>query len=168
MRVGLLIIGLLIGALLQGQTLKEVREQYEIANHKESVAELLANSKGFSDPVLLGYKASAKMLLAKHYWNPYAKFASFVEGRNELEALISSNLYNFELRYLRLIIQCNCPIFLGYNKQINEDKLFVIQHFQQFLGLPENREFADKVLSYLKTLNVFSEQEIELLLVRIN
>jgi hypothetical protein len=168
MRIGLLIIGLLLGLYLQAQSLKQVREQYEIAYQKESVAETLANALGYNDPVLLGYKASAKMMLAKYYWNPYTKYMSFVEGRDALEKLIANNVDNFELRYLRLIIQSNCPSFLGYSDQIKTDKEFVKLHFKDFLQLRENGDFASKVLSYLVSLNAFSEEEIETLKEQVN
>ncbi len=144
-------------------TLMEVREWYEQAYFSEGKAKDLAtlDRKMELSNTLTGYVAGAKIMLAKHYWNPISKYLTFCEGRDELEGAINRDRKNFELRYLRLVIQSNSPYFLDYFDNINEDKEFIFQHFHEFLLEETNAHFAEKVLSYLGELKTFTNDEIE-------
>jgi hypothetical protein len=73
-------------------------------------------------------KAYKGALLAKKadlVGTPKDKLQVFKSGAALLEAVILEAPENIEFRLLRYIIQCNAPSFLGYNKNINEDKVFV-------------------------------------------
>lgn len=83
-----------------------------------------------SQPLLLGYKAMAEMLLAKHAFNPINKLRHFNNGKELLKQAIvrSKEEGAIELRYLRFTVQTNAPGFLGYNENIAEDKAGVIRY----------------------------------------
>ena len=80
---------------------------------------------------LNGYKGAAKALMAETVGNPYTKWTYFNDGKNELEKAIALNLSNAELRYLRFLIQSECPSFLGYHSQLKSDYSFIINHIEK-------------------------------------
>ncbi|MBS1646866.1 MAG: hypothetical protein JST67_05955 [Bacteroidetes bacterium] len=57
------------------------------------------------------------------------KIHSFSHGKESLEAAIQKDSSNAEYHFLRLIIQEQAPAFLGYHKQLQEDKTYIKKHF---------------------------------------
>lgn len=80
-----------------------------------------------SHPLLLGYKASAIMMMAKYAFSPFTKLAYFKKGKKLLDKAIAKDNHSIELRFLRFAAQTNAPSFLGYNDQIDSDKYFLLQ-----------------------------------------
>lgn len=129
---------ILIGLLFSGITcfakepsIEEVRSLYRQAVKEEKeckeLIDLLAPYNENNDPLLLGYKAGATMLMAKHALSPFSKLSYFKKGRKLLQKAIDADKENIELRFLRFGIQTNAPSFLGYKDSIEEDKLFLIR-----------------------------------------
>lgn len=107
--------------------LPELRNLYRSAVKNESKAkELISVTKPFlNNSTYKGYYGAGKIFMAKHYLNPYSKLKTFNEGKEILESAINSDSMNVELRFLRLSIQNNSPTFLGYMKNIEEDKTYL-------------------------------------------
>lgn len=152
----------LSGNLTAQTPLQQARNLFETAPDKEADAEklLALGEEANADPRVQGYSASASMILADHYWNPISKLNSFLEGKERLEAIISSNPELFELRFLRLLIQSQVPDIMDYKMNIEEDKKFLVEHFSTFVQEPENKKFASKVYGYLKGLNLFDPETL--------
>ena len=55
----------------------------------------------------------------------------FKEGKAKLEAAITADPDNTELRFLRLSIQEHSPKIVKYKKDLEADKAFVIKHFSK-------------------------------------
>jgi hypothetical protein len=59
------------------------------------------------------------------------------------------------LRYLRFTIQANAPSILGYNKNINEDKLFLINSVKNI----DDEDLKNSVVSFLTKSPYLSPDE---------
>lgn len=70
----------------------------------------------------LGFRAAAELISANHGWNPIEQWNTFVEWRDTLEAAIARSPDSPTLRLVRLGVQGNAPKFLGYYREIDEDK----------------------------------------------
>ena len=57
--------------------------------------------------------------------SPLEKLKQFKEGRIKLETAIIKDSNNIEFRFLRLVIQENCPKILSYNKELSKDSFFI-------------------------------------------
>jgi len=77
-------------------------------------------------PLEKGYKGVLKAMMAENVSNPFTKYQYFVSGKERLEEAIALEPTNMELRCLRLAMQLNTPIFLGYRSKIEEDKSFIL------------------------------------------
>ena len=139
--------------------ISKVRTLYkEAVKSEESCKELIAISSGFNEktsPVMLGYKGSGTMLMAKHVFNPFTKMSYFKKGKQMLEKAIGVDENNIELRFLRFNAQTNMPSFLGYNKSIENDKKFLLNRFSQ---IPEVN-LKEFVLEGLKNSNYLTADE---------
>jgi len=96
----------------------------------EKLYETLKNYEG-NDPVILGYKGVSLTLKAKFGLNPYTRYTQFKEGSAMLDQAIANHPENIELRYLRFMVQTNCPSFLDYDEAIEGDKKKVFEGFEK-------------------------------------
>jgi hypothetical protein len=74
-----------------------------------------------------GYLGLVESMLATHTNDPMKKISYFNAGRSYLENSILKLPNNTELRYLRLILQLNVPAIMGYSKNIETDRSFIIK-----------------------------------------
>ena len=109
----------------------EVRSLYQKSMTSENACkELIDMLEPYKkDPLYLGYRGCATMVMAKHAFNPFSKLSYFKKGKKMLEEAINTDQYNFELRFLRFTAQTNMPSFLGYNDSIDKDKAFILDSF---------------------------------------
>lgn len=95
---------------------------------------LLSNSKkAFAEtnkPIYQAFYAMGTMLLAKHTGNPIRQFSYFKKGKTTLDSAAKADPKNVEIRFLRYLTQSNAPAFLGYNKDIQHDKAFILSEYK--------------------------------------
>lgn len=106
----------------------DLRNQFDKAIHSKSIAESLKQTlqqKNNLTALELGYLGATKMLLAKHYFNPFNKLEIFNEGRTDLDNALKNDKNNAELVFLRYSCAKNAPHFLNYYQNIATDKLFL-------------------------------------------
>ena len=137
-------------------TISEVRSLYEKSVKDESACnkliEILSPYNENNNPLYAGYKASAIMMMAKHVFNPFSKMSYFKKGKKILENAIKADYNNVELRFLRFNAQTHMPSFLGYNNDIDSDKIFLENSFQRITD--ENLKAF--LLPYLKNSDYIS------------
>lgn len=106
--------------------LEYVRKNYEKAPKNETLCEQLIKDLSSSQHgVNLAYLGAFQTMWANHTINPYTKLETFNKGKKNIEKAVKSSPQNLEIRFIRLSIQKNSPSFLGYNKNIEEDKTFI-------------------------------------------
>jgi hypothetical protein len=106
----------------------DLRNQFDKAIVSKSIAESLKQTlqqKSNLTALELGYLGATKMLLAKHYFNPFNKLEIFNEGRTDLDNALKKDKNNAELVFLRYSCAKNAPHFLNYYQNIATDKLFL-------------------------------------------
>jgi hypothetical protein len=109
-----------------------LRESYAKANSSNANTEEfinIAEKTSGSDAVIQGYKAAAKIMEAKITKNN--RKALVKSGATSLEAIIKSNPNNAELRVIRMSVQENIPKIVGYNKNLKEDKTFILNNYSK-------------------------------------
>jgi hypothetical protein len=116
----------------QNGDLEALRNAYSTANLSVDRAKNfigIADKKSSSDPTITGYKAAAQILEA-HVTTEKNKRKSYIKsGATSLESAIKSNPNNVELRVIRMSVQENIPKIVGYNKNLKEDKTFILNHY---------------------------------------
>lgn len=112
----------------ESMALETVRINYEKAVLdkqlcKKMIEELSAVNKSGVHQAYLG---AFQTIWAKHCINPISKLQTFKRGKKNIEEAVAFNPNNIEIRIVRLSVQSNCPSFLGYKKNIEEDKKFIL------------------------------------------
>ncbi|MDA3613848.1 hypothetical protein [Polluticaenibacter yanchengensis] len=119
-----------LSANAQDIDLEYVRSNYDKAIKDEKLCKSLieALSKSTGSNTHLAYLGAFQTIWANHTFSPISKLSTFKKGKQNIEKAINSNQNNIETRFIRLSIQKNCPSFLGYRQNINEDKQFINEH----------------------------------------
>lgn len=113
--------------------LEYVRQHYEQAVKNENLCQTLIDqlSKETENPVCLAYLGAFQTIWANHVNSPLSKLSTFNKGKKNIEQALKKAPDNIELRFIRLSVQVNCPDFLQYNSNINEDKKFIRSNINQ-------------------------------------
>lgn len=98
-----------------------------------------------NDVLSKGYKGALYMKSAQFEFTPWSKLKRFKEGRIILDNQISIHKDNPELRFIRLMIQENCPSLLGYSDSVEVDAKIVLAGYEQMNDLLKKRirEYAN-------------------------
>lgn len=152
---------LFVSGVVNSQDLKEIRVQYPTAvkssDETSQLAALLLNKNISNSPVLMAYKGAVLTLKAKYSKSKQEKKDNFREGVSIIENAIKADSLNIEIRYIRLTIQENSPKFLGYHKNIEEDKMFIKDNYTN----QNEKELKPILKDYVLKSGVFDENEKE-------
>ena len=145
---------LFVSILSNAQDLKEIRSQYPSAVKSAEITAKL-EEKLTDKVVLLAYKGAVSTLKAKFAKTKKEKKEYFKEGTSWIESAIRAEPSSIEIRYIRMSVQENSPKFLGYHKNLEEDKAFVLKNYSSISSTELKNVIKDFVL---KSEN-FSETE---------
>lgn len=126
-----------------------LRNQFQEAVSSKKTAEFLAASlekKTNLTALEMGYLGATKMVLAKHYFNPFEKLNSFNNGRLILENAIKLSPQNIELIFLRYCCAKNAPSFLKYSQTLESDRLFLENSLKNMTDI----DLKYRIIAFLK------------------
>lgn len=83
-----------------------------------------------SDPLIWAYIATLEGLKAKHAWNPYSKLRHINQSSKLINKAVSAAPDDLEIRFMRFSLQHFTPAFLGYSKNLEEDKRAIVRLFE--------------------------------------
>ena len=150
---------LLVSVLAGAQDLNETRLQYpKAAKSIEITTKLdnnLVNVNSSNKPILLAYKGAVLTLKAKFSKSKDEKKKFFKEGVSLIENAINADSSNIEIHYLRLSVQENSPKMLGYHKNIEEDKEFILKNYVNI----SSDELKSLIRDFVSKSINFSESE---------
>jgi hypothetical protein len=155
----LLIIVFLISAAGTAQDLNRIRSAYPKAVESAEITDQLdgelAKVNSSNKPVLLAYKGAVSTLKAKFAKARSDKKEFFKEGISWVESAVKADGSNIEIRYIRMSVQENSPRFLGYHKNIDEDKEFILKNYKTI----SSTELKELVKDFVLKSENFSETE---------
>lgn len=116
----------------------EIRKMYSSMVYTES------NAKEFSSKLsditkednktLVAYKGASIVILSRYKKAIAEKSKNFKEGAKMVEFAVMTEPDNIEIRMIRLSIQEKAPKILKYNRNIKEDKNFLLDHYKEQSG----------------------------------
>ena len=147
----LVLVFLLFCSFVNAQSLVELRGYLQKGENSEEVSKtLISKSKNAYDttkkPIYMAFYAVGSFFMAKHASNPLNKYSYFNKGKKLLEDAIKKEPNNIEIRLLRLIFQEKTPSFLGYNKNIESDRNFIIKNYKN----SDDENLVKFIKNYLK------------------
>jgi hypothetical protein len=147
MKTAILVFLLFMGTNTPAPDIEFVRSNYARAVKDKQLCRSLINqlTNDGQNSVHLAYLGAFQTIWANHTINPITKLSSFNKGKNNIEKAVKSNPADVEIRILRLSVQKNCPGFLGYDDNINEDTAILVEKINS-ISSPALREIAAQLL----------------------
>ena len=130
---------LTMSLILSPTTIKEVVEEFHALKTKESEVVFIKKYTLNSQSSILGYVCAIEMKQAQYSYNPISKIKIFKQTKEKLDLLIQLNPSNVHLRYVRLLLQETSPVILGYDINIEEDKIFL----SKTLDISDDSDYLD-------------------------
>ncbi len=122
-----------VSFISNAQDLKEIRTLYpkavENADATTKLDAELAKVNSSSKSALVAYKGAVSTVKAKFAKKKSEKKDFFKTGVSLIESAVKAEPSNIEIRYIRISVQENSPKFLGYHKNIEEDKKFILKNY---------------------------------------
>ncbi|MGB3150914.1 MAG: hypothetical protein WBB27_09645 [Maribacter sp.] len=144
---------------LVGIDISELREAYPKASTDVALTNTLNDELSevsiADEPKMVAYKGAVLTLMAKHTKTVKEKRMYFNEGVQFLESAIAKAPKNIEIRYLRLSVQEHAPKVVKYNNNIEEDKLFIKEHYE----IRKNTSLKAYIKSYVMDSSLFTDEE---------
>ncbi|MFN0290962.1 hypothetical protein [Pedobacter helvus] len=109
---------------------------------------LVILSKQEPSAFVMGYTGATKMIMAKHVFNPIAKLSYFNTGKKMLNAAIAKDNNNVELVFLRYATQVSAPAILGYNDDVEADKMLIFKSLNRKQVL--DQELVKTIVAFMK------------------
>ena len=112
----------------------KLREEYILSqNNLESCIRLNNLSKYCNaklEPVKYSYNIISNIMKCNFILNPLSKYKIFKNSTKKLDSLIILNPQHTEIRFLRYLVQLNCPKFLLYDVHIDSDYKLIMNNIQ--------------------------------------
>lgn len=96
---------------------------------------LALKSESNQSPLMVAYIGTLEALKAKHSWNPYNKIKFVSLSQKTMKKAVERDPNNLEIRFMRFTIQHYTPSFLGFSKDLDEDRKAIVRQFK-------NRKFG--------------------------
>lgn len=152
--LGALLLGFSLTSNGQGDWLNAYQRVCEDWKNPESAEVYLnfvrkSDASALSPCEVVGFHAAAEMIHANHGWNVIDQWMTFTQWRDSIEWAISKEPHSPELRLIRFGIQDNAPGFLGYNKDLKEDREFCQTALERgdWKAYPGFEQFVEQTIS---------------------
>jgi len=127
-----------------------VQRAIESSSVTDSLYRML-KSRGSENPLIIGYIGTLEALKAKHSWNPYNKIRYVALSQKTMKIAVNRDPNNLEILFMRFSIQHYTPSFLGFSKDLEEDRKAIVRQFK-------NRKFGHADTALIRNMAAFMIQ----------
>jgi hypothetical protein len=121
------------------------------------------SKRNSSSALIIAYAGTLEALKAKHSWNPYQKLKYVARSQKTLETALKAEPNNLEIRFMRFSIQHYTPAFLGYSKEISEDRQMIIKQFSKKNFGQTDAAFRSSIAKFMIMSDRCTPEEVKLL-----
>jgi hypothetical protein len=133
----------------------------EIGDDKKRLDVFLASVEEYvsahpHDTAAEGFRATGELMALESLINPLSKYGGFVRWKEVLEQAILNHPSDLDLRFFRLTVQLNTPIFLNYRGSIEDDSQLVYFGIQSDIW-PSDKAHANFAHELLVAFELITE-----------
>ncbi|MBP8850190.1 MAG: hypothetical protein KBG80_06500 [Breznakibacter sp.] len=135
-----------------------IRELYSKAAKSSEQAIVLSQKLSSvttqSENLLVAYRGASFTLNAKYAKRVLDKVSLFKEGVKYIESAVKSDSANIEIRFVRFTVQENAPEIVGYKKNLQSDKRFILSNYKD-----QTIALKSYLKAYLKNAKTLTDAE---------
>ncbi|MGY3054607.1 hypothetical protein ACVWYG_002814 [Pedobacter sp. UYEF25] len=114
-------------------------------------------------PLLVAYVGALQALKAKHVWNPYNKVANINRSLKTLAQAVKMDNNSLEIRFIRFSVEYHTPAFLGFGKNLEEDRKEIIKHYRTENFKSAGDQLVKNIAKFMIESDRCSVEEIKIL-----
>lgn len=148
----LILFTMLTMASARAQNLLKIRADFVRALKSKPVADSIYNALNEvknPSPIIIAYTGSASAMRAVHVWNPYYKIKYVKDAERRYAEAVQQEPHNIEIRFLRFSMEHYVPGFLGYNKNLQADKIEMLTQLHNKNHGTADDETVHAILNFL-------------------
>ena len=135
----------------QTNNLNQIRKSYlKSDKSEENIHKLIVKCEEYKskkNSTIYAYRTVADLMLLKYEYNPLYKIKLFTDYSVKLDSIVTNNVNNIEIRFLRYCVQKQTPRLLGYNDKLELDYQFILQNIDI-----QTKELQEYIRSTIKSL----------------
>lgn len=125
----------LITALKSSKTTDSLYNSLDAVKHKNAL--------------ITGYMATLQALKAVHAWNPFTKLKYLNAAEKTYAEAVAADPHNIEIRFMRFSVEHNVPGFLGYHKNLENDRVTIIEQLKKKNYAADDKELIKTTVKFL-------------------
>ncbi len=139
-----------LGVLCCNADVAKMRTLFFAASTPDGIKEFYKQAQlvNEADNVQKAYKGVATAMYAGAASSVSEKLDYFSKGKALLEAAVTSDWYNAEIRFLRFSVQSEVPFFVGYSDKLKDDSLIVLNALKA-KNVDSTLEFWKKAIQFM-------------------
>lgn len=146
----------------QTVTVDRARDLY-FSMDKENCSALVLSELFASNPpkgsLMKAYHGASSAAAPLCIKNPAKKVSYFKRGAELLTEALTNEPSNFEIRFLRFATQTKSPRFLGYHKNIEEDKAFMLKNLDKGRKEINDPKVFTHILTFMEKSSHLTKRE---------
>ena len=110
---------------------------------------------------ILAYQGALEAIMTKTTWNIFKKMSFLNKSEESFKKAVELAPNDIEIRFMRLAVQFEIPEYLGYSKDMESDKEFVVKNIKSFNSQNIPLSLRKQILGFMHRSNMFTQVEIE-------
>lgn len=99
--------------------------------------------------LITGYMATLQALKAIHAWNPITKLKYLNASEKTYAEAVAADPHSIEIRFMRFSVEHNVPGFLGYHKNLENDRKTIIEQIKKKNYKQEDTDLIRTTVKFL-------------------
>ncbi len=139
-------------------------ELFNLELNTEDISKYLDKLEAIENPTarVIAYKGATCAFLAKYMVNPLKKIYFLQKSHNYLNRAVHEDPDDVEVHFFRFLTQSQIPSFLGMSGNINEDKIFIMAHIDEFKMEGITPNIVTFVSDYLNSSHYCTYEEAQM------
>ncbi|MBE9584958.1 hypothetical protein IM792_10910 [Mucilaginibacter sp. JRF] len=125
----------LITALKSSKTTDSLYDKLDAVKHKNAL--------------ITGYLGTLQALKAVHAWNPITKLKYLNAAEKTYAEAVAADPHNIEIRFMRFSVEHNVPGFLGFRKNIDDDRKTIIEQLKKKNYSDDDKDLIKTTVKFL-------------------
>lgn len=148
---------------LAAQNLAQLKKAMVLAVEDDAITDSLykeLSALNSNDPLIWAYIATLDGLKAKHSWNPYNKLKFVSRSQKLIAKAVEAKPDDLEIRFMRFSLQHYTPEFLGFSKNLEEDRQAIARLFEQRKFGRSDQDLVRNIAKFMIETNRCTNREI--------
>lgn len=109
----------------------------------------------------MAYQGALEAIMTKTTWNIFKKMSYLNKSEESFKRAVKLAPNDIEIRFMRLAVQYEIPEYLGYSRDMESDRKFIVQNIASFKAQSIPIALRQQIVGFMFRSMLFTPSEIE-------